>query len=231
MRALFDNAGKRFGSPEFDPTLHDLHEGNSLWLEFRDGNGELVACNAARLIETNSFVDLVRTYRLWYGDKIQFSEPVTIIASSEVPVPDGRIAFDGAMWVRTDCRRRGLSWILARYLRATTFALWDLDWIFGFAFPGISKSRLPVSMYGYPRLEPFVADYHLPGYPRYELCLASMSRAEHSQSAALDQMRMNAWPAVTIGPALARRIRGGRPQLVDDPVLPALPESQYELAG
>lgn len=228
---LFDSYGKKFGHPEFDPSLHDLHEDNSLWLEVCDEHGIVVATSAARLIETQDFIELARSYRLWYGDKIRFVEQLKIVVASDVPIPAGRIVLDGAMWVHPDQRRRGISWILSMYLKAATFSFWNPDWYFGLAYPGITRSRLPLYSYGFPRLDPFIAAYRLPGCPSHDLSLASMSRAEYLRLVELEQNRLRDWQDIRIGQELASRIRAGIYDPQRQPLGPVSPDIEFGIAN
>lgn len=225
MEALLLLDGKKSGNPEFDPALHDLHADNSLWIKVRDKGNEIIATSAARLVDTHDFIGLTRSYKLWYGDKIRFMDPLKIVVGHNVTIPCGQLVFDGAMWVRRDHRRRGLSWILARLLKAVTFESWNPDWYFGMAFQAIANTRLPIYGYGYETLEPFATGYHFPGYAPHDLSLATLSRAQYLEHSTKDLALLTTSPELSIGSEFAMRIRAGKREV------PVLPEYETEQSG
>lgn len=231
METLWRIEGKRTGNPEFDPKLHELDETNALWIEVINDSEETVATSAAKLLETQDFAGLTRSYQLWYGDKIRFMDPLDIVVDPDVTLPSGRLVFDGAMWVRPDKRHQGFSWILGRLLKAVTFDRWAPDWFFGLAFTGISKSRLPVYSYGYPRLDRFANAYGLPGYVAQDLSLASMSRAEYVRQAEVDLDVLAALPDLSVGPELALRVRGCRQAATYEQTLAIIASNRLDMAS
>ena len=174
---------KKYSNPELDPTLHDLDHQNSFWIVVENDRDEIIGTIAARLCEINCFFSLCEYYKFWYGDKIQFSEPLNIVYQEYDRVPHGAVAYDGAMWVHPDHRNRGLSWALSRLCRLTAVRMWSPDWIFGFGFEAVTSARLPTSVYGYPRSGRFATGFKFPGHPAQSIHLATMTVSEAHQSA------------------------------------------------
>ena len=141
MNALFRAEGKKAGNPEFDPSLHDFSEDNSFWLGCRDEAGKLIATIAARRIEAETFLESCRSYRLWYGDRLRFTEPLDLVDGPYDRIPHGSTSFLGAAWVRPDWRGRGLSWALTRLCYFLAIEQWRLDWLIAMVFSGPARSK------------------------------------------------------------------------------------------
>ena len=210
---------KKYSNPEFDPTLHELNSHNSIWLEIRDKDDETIGTISGRYCQIESFFSICRSYKFWYGDKIHFSEPLNIVYTHYDRVPIGNTVYDGAMWVRPDHRNRGLSWALSRLCRLTALRMWTFNWVFGFGFPGVTKARLPTSVYGYPHHEMFATGFKFPGYPAQSIHLATMTRAEAMLGVVEDWKQLNTRPFLAMGPDFARELRIQRARDAMEPEL------------
>lgn len=207
MTEVLHAEGKKASNPEFDPALHDLSPGKAFWIRVRTGSDSTAAFIAGRLIETRQFLEFARSYRLWYGDKIIFTVPLQIVVDHDVQIPNGRIVFDGAMWVHPNHRGRGLSWAVGRLLRAIATDKWDPDWIFGLAYRGISQTRLPLYSYGYPRLDHFADGFWHPGYCPHELNLATITRQEICDQVIDDSAYLSDRPGLRLDRDFADSVR------------------------
>lgn len=200
-------AKKRYPNPEFDPTLHDLDDGNSFWVRLTDREGSTVAVVAGRRCEIDGLLRVCESYELWYGDKIRFSEPLEIVYRQEDRLPRGLCAYDGAMWIRPDHRTRGLPWALGRLSRLTSIRRWEPEWIFGFAFEHVTGSRLLTAYYGYPYHALFATGFKFPGHPDHSLHLATMTRAEALLGVAADLEELTARPDLVFDRAFAQELK------------------------
>lgn len=201
---------KKYSNPELDPTLHDLDDNNSFWIEIKDREGDTIGTIAGRLCQIDSLISLCRSYRFWYGDKISFSEPLAIVYADHDRIPQGRVVYDGAMWIRPDHRKRGISWALSRLCRLTAIRMWEPAWIFGFGFPAVSRARLPTSVYGYPHHQIFADGFKVPGYPAQSIFLATMTAAEARRSAAEDELLLADHPGLMFDEAFAEELKRAR---------------------
>lgn len=210
MRILSSIDGKKAGNPEFDPSLHELDQDNSFWLGCRDRSGELIATVAARRLEADAFMETCRSYRLWYGEKIRFTEPLEIVVSQYDRIPAGSASFVGAVWVRPDWRGRGLSWALMRLGYFTSMVRWQLDWVFAMVFAGIARALIPTIDYGFPRSDLFATGYRVPGFSRQSLFLLTMNLQEALGLAASDHRFLAEHPRLLIDSKFGDQLRAQR---------------------
>lgn len=217
---------KKYSNPELDPTLHELSEKNSFWIVVTDEDNETVGTIAGRLCKIESFLPICEYYEFWYGQKIRFSEPLNIVYQEHDRVPNGAVAYDGAMWVRPDHRNRGLSWALSRLCRLTAVRMWNPEWIFGFGFEAVTGACLVTSNYGYPRSGLFATGFKFPGHPAQSIHLATMTVSEAVQGAVQDWHYLAARPGLLLNEAFAdelrirRRIAAQEAQMLDAYALP-----------
>lgn len=190
--------GKRSGNPEFDPDLHPLSPANSFWIRFREPDDSTIAMIAARLIRTDSLRQIVMDRSIWYGDKVQFREPLDVIPDPDDPILAGDIVLDGSMWVDASYRGRAYSWCLSRMLRCVAYDLWDPDHYFGFSLTRLAESRLPVYSYGYASIDHLARDYLIPGLPLFDLYLTPLSRQQAKVQFAMDLAFLQASPDLVL---------------------------------
>lgn len=210
MNALFRAEGKKAGNPEFDPTLHDFSEDNSFWLGCRDDSGKLIATIAARRIEAETFLESCRDYRLWYGDRLRFTESLDLVDGPYDRIPHGSTSFLGAAWVRPDWRGRGLSWALTRLCYYLAIEKWRLDWLIAMVFSGIAEANMPTGNYGFPRGDLFATNYRLLGFSRQRLFLLTMTTPEAMALADADSRFLENRPYLTIDTRFGDELRSQR---------------------
>lgn len=113
----------------FDPRHNALRRDNSFLIEGIDEFGEVIMTSAGRLYDhgDRSVADDLRSLRVFYDDPaehIAAGEKVTVTA----PMAEhlcGRVMFSGAVWVKPDFRRHGLTKIIPRLTRSVALALWN----------------------------------------------------------------------------------------------------------
>lgn len=225
MHVLTTIEGKRFGSPEFDPSLHDFSQGDGFWIGCRDQSGDLIGTLATRRLNANTFTDACRSYRLWYGEKIRFTEPLDVVCNQYERIPAGCAAFSGAGWVRQDWRGRGLSWAMTRVGYLCAMRRWQPDWMIGLVVAGVAKSMIPQVDYGFPRSDLFATGYRVPGLSPQTLNLLTMTQQEAAHLIACDNAFLRARPHFLIdsnfGDLLRAQRRSMRAELTVPPVLSA----------
>jgi hypothetical protein len=122
--------------PALDPAHCRLAADSSFWLEGIDERGETVTTHAARLLDFAD-TDAVRetqALRVFYDD------PAPHVAAGEfaevnapaAAVVRGRTMYGGAIWVRPDWRRQGLTKIVPRISRAYALTRWNTAFTWGF---------------------------------------------------------------------------------------------------
>lgn len=146
-------------NPTFDPRVSDLSAQNSFWLRVTDQTDTPVACIANRLFVTDDYVEVIRSWRLWYDRGLTAIRPLNIVLPDDLPFIDGRIGHHGGLWVHPDHRKRGLSFVLPRLTRALSLVRFRPDWHCGMVFAALGDSRLPLANYGYPHMVPCIEGY------------------------------------------------------------------------
>ncbi len=134
-------------SPIFDPEQSNLRIDSAFWLEAYDDSGATVATHAARLFDwpETTAVDEIRALRVFYEDPaphIAAGESVEFDGSAVSHIK-GRTVYGGALWVRPDYRRRGLTTILPRISRAYAFTRWGTDFHWSFVEPKTHTFGVP----------------------------------------------------------------------------------------
>ena len=130
-------------APNFDPAQSNLRIDQAFWIEGLDPNGQTVLTHAARLFDwqhTNLKQEVEAL-------RVHYHEPAPHIAAGEsiqMTAPTGtrisrRTAYVGAMWVRPDYRRRGLTRIIPRISRAYAYTRWNTDFTWGFMEPHLHE--------------------------------------------------------------------------------------------
>jgi hypothetical protein len=122
-------------NPTFDPQLSTLDETCAFWIEGIDSGGETVLTNATRFFDwpDTTLAEELSSMRAFYRD------PAPRLAAGEfAEVPGemaaairGRTSTSGALWVRPDHRRLGLTRITPRLSRACAYARWDVAYCWG----------------------------------------------------------------------------------------------------
>jgi hypothetical protein len=116
-------------SPIFNPKFNDLAAGKAFLIEGIDRSGDTVITSAGRLYDhgTRSLADDLRSLRVFYdhpAPHVAAGDRVEVDASSAEHFY-GRIMFSGAVWVRPDYRRHGVTKIVPRLTRSYALARWN----------------------------------------------------------------------------------------------------------
>jgi hypothetical protein len=165
-------------SPIFNANYHDLHPGNSYWIEGRNAAGEPVVAQAGRIFQwdgTNAAEEF-RSMRIFYGNPAVHAPgaacAVTAPSASSIT---GRVTFSGGTWFRPDYRRLGLSTLLPRISRSYAFTRFNSDFTLGNVEQHQVENGL-AARYGYSRIEKAV-DIRFP-HTEYKTVMVWMPREE-----------------------------------------------------
>jgi hypothetical protein len=116
-------------SPIFNPANAHLGPDNAFFIEAVDELGDTVMTSAGRLYDhgDHSIAEDLRALRVFYDDP---APHIAAGARIEVTAPSaeyicGRVMFSGAVWVRPDHRRNGLTKIVPRLTRAVALTQWN----------------------------------------------------------------------------------------------------------
>ena len=118
--------------PLFDPKNGGFDEENAFCMVGRNGQGDIVATQAARLYRwpDTSFYEEARSLRLFYADPARMKMPKERceITAESTKFVTGNVCFSGGGWYRRDYRKRNLSAILPRISRALAYTRWRTDY-------------------------------------------------------------------------------------------------------
>lgn len=125
--------------PICDPAHNRLSNESAFWLEGVDRQGDTVLTHAARFFDfTNTNVlEEIKSLRVYYenpaphllaGERVELDAPTA-------DVVHGRTMYGGAIWVRPDWRRFGLTRTIVRICSAYAHTRWDTAFTWGFIDP------------------------------------------------------------------------------------------------
>ena len=165
-------------NPTFDPAFSQVDRRNSFWVNVRR-DGETVACGAGRLFETDDYLELKRSLRLWFDrTPVPFRERLQLVVPSDVPFIAGRVGHEGGLWVHPAHRKRGLSMLIPRLVRSICLGQFAVEWQCGINFHDLTMSGLPVGAYGFPHCVPCVDAFFPPTGRPERMHMVYINRAE-----------------------------------------------------
>lgn len=113
--------------PLFD-TRHGIADDSAFCLVGRNGDGEIVATQAARVYDwaTSNFQDEAQSLRLFYArpEKSSLANETCEVTAPNARNITGRVVFSGGGWYRPDYRKQWLSGLLPRISRVLAHAHW-----------------------------------------------------------------------------------------------------------
>jgi GNAT superfamily N-acetyltransferase len=142
-----DPGGWPARNPIYDPRHSNLRLDNAFWVEGIDHAGDTAIVHAARLYdwpETTVEAEL-RSLRVFYEDPaphLATGEHVDIDEAEPTPVR-GPAMWCGALWVRPDYRRRGLTRIIPRVTHAYAYTRWGTGHTWILVEPQTNAGGLP----------------------------------------------------------------------------------------
>jgi hypothetical protein len=132
--------------PIFDPAHSNLRIDSAFWLEGIDDRGETVITEAARFFDftDTNVVEELRSLRVHFenpaphlaaGERIDIDAPAATVVCS-------RTMHGGAIWVRPDWRRNGLTRIISRVSAAYAHTRWNTAFTWGVVEPRLHAGGL-----------------------------------------------------------------------------------------
>jgi hypothetical protein len=113
----------------FNPEKTDLSPDSAFWIAGENDAGEIVTTSAGRLYDWPDTTLEDHAVEMFFGrDEGQ----KCIITAAAAKLISGLVFSAGTTWVRPDYRRRELSHLMPRMVRAFALARWPLDWTIGY---------------------------------------------------------------------------------------------------
>lgn len=184
-----------------DPTHCHVHPGNAFWAWFENRTGQIVACIAHKVVETDNLLDEVRSHRLFFNRKpILRHYPVKLCVGDDVPVLAGHIGYTGGLWVHPDYRGRAIGGIMARLCRNLSVRHFHIDWNVGLIADTPARRRMGLEGYGMAHCTPLLkGTFPLSGEQR-DMQMFYMSKSEIlAQIAAENQSAVRSCVGATNG--------------------------------
>jgi hypothetical protein len=117
--------------PLFDPACGGITDDNAFCILGRNGKGEIVATQAARLYrwEDTSFHEEASSLRLFYAEpeRLKLKDEQVEVTAPAARQLTGAVIFAGGIWYRPDYRGRGLPYILPWLCRTYAYTRWKHD--------------------------------------------------------------------------------------------------------
>ena len=138
--------------PICDPAHSNLRIDSAFWLEAIDSFGDTVVTEFGRFFDfrDTNLVEEIRALRVYYehpaphraaGECVEIDAPAATVVR-------GRTMYGGAIWVRPDWRRSGLTRIISHVCAAYAHTRWNTAFTWGFMEPrmhagGLSRAYGP----------------------------------------------------------------------------------------
>lgn len=173
-------------NPTYDPDYSDLTLHNSFWLRAVDPVGNTACTMAQRVIDTDCFLDEIRTMRLWHDrGRTDVRGWVEVVECAEAEALSGRIGHSGGLYIAPPWRRRNLSGLLDHLSRGLLLKNFWFDHITAVMMKELAATGIGVKQYGWPKVAGRIDSDLLSGDDRIlNLMFCHMDRAE-----ALSRMR------------------------------------------
>jgi len=158
----------------FQPAHGGLSAENGYWISGETDDGEVVVTQAGRIYfwPTTTLAD--EAAAMFYGGRPEAGS--CIVKAEAAHKIGGVVFFGGAVWVRPDFRRNGLSKLMPRLGRAYAAARWPIDWGISLVKPELVEKGVATG-YGYKHES---HSLFFPGHPLgdLEVVLVYLSRDE-----------------------------------------------------
>lgn len=133
--------------PLFEPACGGITDENSFCVVGHNGQGDIVATQAARLYvwEDTTFHKEAQELRLFYADPERLKRPDerVIVTAPAAKWITGRVVFAGGAWYRPDYRGRQLAQIMTRISRAYAYTRWKHDYHLSIMAEEVCKGGMP----------------------------------------------------------------------------------------
>jgi hypothetical protein len=163
----------------WDPTYNDLSFHNAFWLRAVDHRGRIVATMAQRIFDTASFLDEIRSLRLWCSTG-RGAAPGSFgaIACPTAGSLAGRVGHSGGLWIDPAFRKKNVSGYLDHLSRGLLLKNYWFDHITAVIFEKLAAKGIATRQYGWPRITGYFEFDLLMGGELFPIVFCDMSRAE-----------------------------------------------------
>lgn len=167
-------------NPGFDPDKSDVNHANSASVVVADAKGMIVACNAMRMFETDSFKHSMRRGDLFYGpDKTRLLYGMPLCLESDYVDFWGRIGYSGGTYISREHRAKRLGLLTTRFVRLIAEHLHQADHHAGLIFQNRPNDPRPRNPYHFARCRMCMPFMRIPDrYQDQPLLLVDISREE-----------------------------------------------------
>lgn len=150
-------------SSTFDPRHSNVAPTNAFWIAIRDADDAVIGCDCLRLFETDDFIELIRSYRLFFDRKpVLWHHPLRLLVPRDMPQLAGRVVYVGGLWVSPDHRGSKLSTIMPRLARAFCLRHFAMDWLVGFVRDSPGRAAMGRERFGSMQSVPCINGYFPP---------------------------------------------------------------------
>jgi hypothetical protein len=177
VRLRRDIAPGAFLPSTWDPSCNDLSFHNAFWLRAVDHRGRIVATMAQRIFETTSFLDEIRSLRLWR----KFDGATGVFGAIDCPSAAslaGRVGHSGGLWIDPAFRKKNVSGYLDHLSRGLLLKNYWFDHITAVIFAKLAAKGIATRQYGWPRVTGYFEFDLLLGGELFPIVFCHMSRAE-----------------------------------------------------
>jgi hypothetical protein len=166
-------------TPNFDPDECDRNASNAFWLRGIDDRGDVVLCHAVRLYALHQDLKgAVEDLSFYYDDTDRArAAGVHTTVTATAAAMSGRVAYSGALWVRSDFRGFGLARLIPPLSRTLALTRWyPANHTCFLMQPTVEKGMAKV--YGYDNLEYAITLGNMPGFPSSLNCALCWKTAD-----------------------------------------------------
>ena len=163
----------------WDPSSNDLSFHNAFWLRAVDHRGRTVATIAQRVFETASFLDEIRSLRLWCSNGgVAASGLFGAIECPTAASLSGRVGHSGGLWIDPGFRKQNVSGYLDHLSRGLLLKNYWFDHITAVIFEKLADKGIATRQYGWPRITGRFEFDLLLGGELFPIVFCDMPRAE-----------------------------------------------------
>lgn len=173
-------------NPTYDPEHSNINLHNAFWLRAVEPGGDTVAMVAQRVIDTENFLEDLKSLRLWHDKPGQVTGVIDIVDCSAAADLSGRIGHAGGLWIEPHYRKKNLSGLLDHLGRGLLLKNFWFDHITAFIAENLAATGIAVKQYGWPDVEGRVYFDFLAGGPMVPVGFCHMNRAQTVET-------MNRW--------------------------------------
>jgi hypothetical protein len=165
-------------NPTYDPDHSRLSFQNAFWLRAVEPGGKTVAMGTQRVIDSDNFLDELKSMRLWHDRPEPVTGAVEIVGLESAAALSGRIGHTGGLWIEPAYRKKNLSGLLDHLGRGLMLRNFWFDHVTAVITADLAKTGIAMKQYGWSEIEGRVRFDFFTGGPLTTIGFCHMSRAE-----------------------------------------------------